>query len=231
MFAKIFTQILDSSLADNYQTRHVFEDLLKLCDVNGVVDITLEAIARRTNAPLEIITQAIAELEKPDPRSRNPENDGRRIVRLDAHREWGWLIVNYDYYRKIASEEQRREKTLARVQKFRAKTVTQCNARNAAVTPTNAGNAMQMEMDKKNNKASTPTKSKKFSKQQTELVIRIEAALGIEWENDRSKWLKRIKNEYAKAEHVIAEVDSAIKENRIQKTPARYAEQIWKEFK
>ena len=36
----------------------------------------------------------------------------RRIARLDEHREWGWLIVNYEEYRKIASEEQRREKTL-----------------------------------------------------------------------------------------------------------------------
>jgi hypothetical protein len=42
MFAKIFTQIFDSSIAEDYQTRHVFEDLLKLCDINGVVDITLK---------------------------------------------------------------------------------------------------------------------------------------------------------------------------------------------
>lgn len=61
-------------------------------------------------------------------------------------------------------------------------------------------------------------------------VSLIESCLGNEWENDRSKWLKRIKNEYHKAERVIAEVKCAITEKRIKTTPAAYAEQIWKEF-
>lgn len=158
MFAKVFTQILDSSLAEDYQARHVFEDLLKLCDINGVVDMTHEAIARRTNVPLEIVKRGIAELEKADSRSRNPEFDGRRIMRLDEHRDWGWMICNYKHYRDIASEEQRREKTLVRVTRHREKVksgnagVTPCNA---SVTPGNAwqprvtecdaSNAMQMQ--------------------------------------------------------------------------------------
>jgi len=142
MFAKIFTQILDSSLAEDWQARVVFEDLLKLCDQNGVVDRTAEAIARRTNVPMDIVKRGIAELEKPDPKSRNPVHEGRRIVRLDEHRDWGWLIVNYEYYRNLASEEQRREKTRLRVQKFR---VTHGNACNAPVTPVNACNAKQRE--------------------------------------------------------------------------------------
>jgi len=33
-----------------------------------------------------------------------------------------------------------------------------------------------------------------------------------------------------KCERVIAEVESAAREGRIKTTPARYAEQIWKEF-
>ena len=119
MFAKVFEQIYDSSIAENYLTRLVFEDMLTLADINGVVDKTHEALSRRTNVPIDVIKKGIAELERPDNRSRRPEHDGRRIVRLDEHRDWGWLIVNYEYYRKIASEEQRREKTRERVQKFR----------------------------------------------------------------------------------------------------------------
>lgn len=119
MYAKVFTQILDSTLAENYKTRHVFEDLLKLCDPNGVVDMTHEAIARRTNMPLEMVRAEIAELEKPDPRSRNPAHDGKRIARLSEGRDWGWAILNYDVYRKTVTEEQRREKSRLRVQKFR----------------------------------------------------------------------------------------------------------------
>lgn len=130
MFAKIFEQIFDSSIAEDWQTRVVFEDMLILADKNGVVDKTCEAIARRTNVPIEIVKKGIKKLEAPDPQSRNPKHEGRRIARLDEHREWGWLIVNYEEYRKIASEEQRREKTLERVRKYRDKhkDVTQCNA-------------------------------------------------------------------------------------------------------
>lgn len=133
MFAKVFTQILDSSLANDYQVRHVFEDLLKLADINGVVDSTRESIARRTNVPLEIVTRAIAELEGPDPTSRTPDHEGRRLLRIDDHRDWGWLIVNYDYYREIASEHQRREKTRKRTQKYRKKLIG-----DAPVTPCDA---------------------------------------------------------------------------------------------
>jgi len=32
-----------------------------------------------------------------------PEEDGRRIVRLDEHRDWGWHLVNHQKYRQIRS--------------------------------------------------------------------------------------------------------------------------------
>lgn len=154
MFAKVFTQILDSSIAEDYHVRLVFEDMLKLCDIEGDVDMTHESISRRTNVPLEIVRRSIAELEKADPRSRNPDNDGRRIVRLDEHRDWGWKILNYRYYRSIASDEQRRQKTKDRVQRHRSKSgpndecnadVTQRNGVKRDVTLGNAGNAMQRQ--------------------------------------------------------------------------------------
>lgn len=130
MFAKVFDQIFDSSIAENYKVRFVFEDMLKLANIDGVVDMTHEAIARRTNVPLALVKHGIEELEKADPRSRNAEHEGRRLVRLDEHRDWGWLIVNYQHYRELASEEQRREKTRERVARFRQKKqrVTHSNA-------------------------------------------------------------------------------------------------------
>jgi hypothetical protein len=149
MFAKVFEQILDSSVAENWKTRHVFEDMLKLADVNGVVDVTRESISRRTKVPLHIVNQAIDALEKPDPNSRNPAYEGRRIVLLDEHRNWGWFIVNYQYYRELAREDQRRQRTLARVRKFREKEpVTLCNA---DVTHANAKRAMEKQMEKQKN--------------------------------------------------------------------------------
>lgn len=119
MFGKIFTQIFDSSLADNPQTRWVFMDMLVLADQNGVVDMTREAIARRTNVPIKIVRAAVKELESSDPRSRSSEFEGVRIKRLDEHRDWGWVIVNYQKYRSIANAEAYREVNREKVQAIR----------------------------------------------------------------------------------------------------------------
>jgi hypothetical protein len=105
MFAKIFTQIFDSSIADDWQVRVVFQDMLVLADKNGIIDMTPEAIARRTNIPLDIIQAAIPKLEREDNASRTPDHGGRRIMRLDAHRDWGWRIVNFVKYRESATKE------------------------------------------------------------------------------------------------------------------------------
>lgn len=119
MFAKVFSQILDSSLAEDYRVRLVFEDLLKLADKDGIVDITKESIARRTNVPLEIVSLGITALESPDPSSRTPDHEGRRIIRLDAHRTWGWRIVNFLKYRQSATQEMLRMSAADRSKAYR----------------------------------------------------------------------------------------------------------------
>ncbi|MDR4485307.1 MAG: hypothetical protein R3B95_19250 [Nitrospirales bacterium] len=73
------------------------------------MDVTPEALSRRTTIPLEIILKGIKALEMPDPQSRTPDEEGRRIVRLSDSRPWGWRIVNYVHYRNIRNAEDRRE--------------------------------------------------------------------------------------------------------------------------
>jgi len=143
-------------------------DLLVLADMDGVVDMTPSAIAARTRIPLQDVTAMLAMLEQPDPESRTPDHDGRRIKRLDEHRSWGWGIINYKNFRQTATEEQRREKTRARVAIFREKHRHNTTG-NALVTPANAGNAgnagnamqkhkqMQTQMEKQKKKKTTKT--------------------------------------------------------------------------
>ena len=164
MFAKVFRQIFASSIVERPEVRFTFMDLLILADSGGVVDMTHEAIARWTNRPIEVIRETIAELERPDPKSRTPEDEGRRIVRLDEHRDWGWLIVNYEKFRMISSEEQRKEKTRLRVARYRKKQALQnvtgvtgrdgsdVTSSNADVTSSNACNAMEKEREKEKEK-------------------------------------------------------------------------------
>jgi hypothetical protein len=108
MFAKVFYQIFESSISEDYMVRHVFIDLLVLSDSDGVIDKTASAISRITNVPIEIVERAISQLCEPDPNSRTPDHEGRRLMTIDEHRKWGWKIVNYHKYRSIRDEEARR---------------------------------------------------------------------------------------------------------------------------
>lgn len=118
LYARVFVQILDSSIADDFTVRHVFEDFLKLSNHRtGIVDMTRQALSRRLNVPLDILNPAIDKLEAPDPNSRDDEYEGRRIERLDVHRDWGWKILNWEKYEAIRN----RADSYMRVSKHREK--------------------------------------------------------------------------------------------------------------
>lgn len=121
MFAKVFSQIFDSSIAEDYNCRRMFIDLLVLADQTGAVDMTLEAIARRTNVPIDEVARYIGELCQPDAKSRSKLEDGKRLIPLDSKRDWGWQIVNYQHYRKIKDDEARRSYFRDAQRKARAK--------------------------------------------------------------------------------------------------------------
>ena len=89
MYGKIFEQIYDSSVCEDWQAMITFQQLIVLADADGVVDMTAKSISRRTNIPLDVIEYGIAELAKPDSSSRSKAEQGRRILRLDKHRDWG----------------------------------------------------------------------------------------------------------------------------------------------
>ena len=120
MYVKIFSGILDSSIADNRQLRHFFMDILLCSDGDGNVIMTKNAICRKIRASIEEVEWGLDELQKPDSESKTPEHEGRRLIPLEGH-GYGWKIVNYEHYRDIKSDRQRREETAERVRRFRAK--------------------------------------------------------------------------------------------------------------
>jgi uncharacterized phage protein (TIGR02220 family) len=111
MYAKVFAQMYDGSLCTNgpWQALVTFQQFLVLADQEGFVDMTAEAISRRTTIPLSIIEAGIEELSKPDPKSRTPDHDGRRIIPISPERDWGWIVVNYKVYRSLKREIDRRD--------------------------------------------------------------------------------------------------------------------------
>jgi len=119
MYGKIFESMYDGTLSADWRALVTFQQMIVLADSEGVIDYTPPALSRRTGIPLDIIERGIERLEQPDPYSRSPEAEGRRIVRLDEHRPWGWHIVNYDYYLGIARMSDKREKAKERKRKQR----------------------------------------------------------------------------------------------------------------
>ena len=111
MYGKLFSQMYDGTLATKgpWQALITFQQLIILADKHGVVDMTPEAIARRTTIPLKIIQDGITRLLEADPDSRSPNEEGRRITQLSDSRTWGWQIVNYEHYRNLRSTDERRE--------------------------------------------------------------------------------------------------------------------------
>ncbi len=130
MFVKLFSRILDSSIADDRALRHFFTDMLLCSDAKGFVMMTPQAIARRIGATAEEVLDGIAKLEAPDSMSKTPDHEGRRIERVEGS-GYGWRILNYELYRSIRDEDQMRQATCERVRKCRDR------KRNGVVTPCN----------------------------------------------------------------------------------------------
>lgn len=64
------------------------------------------------------VEQAIEFLCSPDPRSRTPAEEGRRLVKLGPY---DYRVVNYERYRAIRDEEQRREQNRVAQEVYRGK--------------------------------------------------------------------------------------------------------------
>lgn len=119
MYAKIFSSMYQGTLRGNSRCLLVFTNILAHCDSAGVADIHPRAIAEETGLTVDEVRAALVELASPDPDSRSPEEEGRRITLLDAHRDWGWLVVNHAKYRAIRNAEDRREQNRIAQTKFR----------------------------------------------------------------------------------------------------------------
>jgi hypothetical protein len=132
-YSTVEQTIFQSSIAKDCDVRFQFEDFLKLANWEGIVDMTHEAIARWTNVPLDRVQRCITELEKPDPFSKSPDFEGRRILLLDEHRNWGWWIPNFEHYQFLRGAEIQRFNNTEKVRKWRKKKAGEQERKLAAI--------------------------------------------------------------------------------------------------
>ena len=121
MYAKLFASLYQGTLRGCADEILVFTNLLAHADAGGTVDKHWRAISEECGISRERVEAAIANLESPDEESRSPELDGRRIVRIDEHRVWGWRIVNHGKYRAIRNEDDRREQNRLAQERWRSR--------------------------------------------------------------------------------------------------------------
>lgn len=98
-YTPLFSSIVRSSIWDeDAKTCKVWVTMLALADADGIVEGSLPGLAHECRVTRNECATALRILEAPDPDSRTPDNEGRRIKAVEG----GWLVLNHAKYRKQA---------------------------------------------------------------------------------------------------------------------------------
>ena len=105
-FTKLFSSITESTIwCEPDRTRLVWICMLAMADQYGRVWASVPGLANRARVPLEDAQKALDAFLSPDPYSRTPDFEGRRIEPIDG----GWRLLNHEKYRAIRDEESIKE--------------------------------------------------------------------------------------------------------------------------
>lgn len=104
-YVPVFDTVFQGTLCGRWPDSGVWLCLLALADKHGNIDMTVPYISAVTGVPADVLTGCIERFMQPDPHSRTKDEDGRRLVRLDESRSWGWRIVNHAKYREKARKQ------------------------------------------------------------------------------------------------------------------------------
>lgn len=110
-YTKLANSILTSTVwMEDDQTRIVWLTLLAMADKNGEVQASIPGLANVARVSVESCERALTTFLSPDHYSRTKTEGGRRIQEIRG----GWHLINHDEYRRLASEEDRKEKAAIR---------------------------------------------------------------------------------------------------------------------
>ena len=155
MFAKLFSSITESSLwSELKEVRLLFVTMLAKADQNGFVEASIPGLARVANLTIEETETGLECLQSPDVYSKNPDNEGRRVLPVPG----GFVLLNYEDYRARRSTEERREYMREYMQNYRKKTGNGKQSVNSDKPAVNNGKPRLAQAD-------TETKTEKINKQ------------------------------------------------------------------
>jgi hypothetical protein len=135
--------------------------MLALADAYGRVEASIPGIAHQARVPTEATRKAISVLESPDPDSRTPNHEGRRVEKTDG----GWQILNYVKYREARNADERREYLRKKQQEFRAK----------KKVSTNTSTAVNKRQQRKPRSTQAEAEAEAYTEANTNTLVRITA--------------------------------------------------------
>ncbi len=96
-WTKLFSSIVTSSVwCEPHATVRVWVAMLATKDADGVVEGSIPGFANLARVTIDEMRAAVATLSAPDPDSRTPDHQGRRIEVISG----GWKILNHAAYRE-----------------------------------------------------------------------------------------------------------------------------------
>lgn len=105
-FTKLFASITESTVwCEPDSTRLAWITMLAMADSKGRVWASIPGLANRARISVDATRTAITTFLSPDPDSRTPDYEGRRIEPIDG----GWRLLNHEKYRAIRDEESVKE--------------------------------------------------------------------------------------------------------------------------
>jgi hypothetical protein len=101
-FTKLDSRIVDSTVwMQPHDALRVWIAMLAKTDATGYVRASVPAMAHLCLVPIERLEEILSAFTSPDPYSRTPADEGRRLRAVEG----GWVIVNYPAYRNSRDTE------------------------------------------------------------------------------------------------------------------------------
>jgi hypothetical protein len=136
-YIKLFSSLVTSTIwMEDDKTRIVWITMLAIADKNGEIQASIPGLARIAGVPVPDVEVAIKKFLAPDEHSRTPDDEGRRIEKIDG----GWSLLNHAKYRAMASKDESKTSNAERQRRHRErqKRNGRVTLSNAPVTPNNA---------------------------------------------------------------------------------------------
>lgn len=105
-YTKLFGSIVASTIwREDDKTRLVWITMLAMKNERHMVEASVPGLADLARVTVDECRLALTKLTSVDPDSRSQEHGGRRIQQVDG----GWLILNGERYRRLMSDDERKE--------------------------------------------------------------------------------------------------------------------------